>query len=365
MPNPSVVLATAGYDHTVRFWEATRGICYRTLQYADSQVNKLEITPDKQYLAAAGNPHIRLFEVHTSNPQPVTSYDGHSGNVTAVGFEREGRWMYSGSDDGTLKIWDLRSGGYQREYESRGAVTTCALHPNGTELISGDQNGNIRVWDLTANACSCELVPEVGVAIRSVTIAGDGSLVVAANSNGTCYVWKLQRGAKTTTHFEPLHKLQAHNAYVLKCLLSPDCRLLATTSSDKTVKLWNLDGFKLERTLEGHQRWVWDCVFSVDAAYLVTASSDTSARLWDCASGAAIQDLQRTSQGGRVLRAERFRGGRVKRRRRRVGGGGGARGGTRRHARIFWRGTLSCARTRRAGELAALFHARHTFCTLR
>lgn len=62
MPNPSVVLATAGYDHTVRFWEATRGICYRTLQYADSQVNKLEITPDKQYLAAAGNPHVRLYE---------------------------------------------------------------------------------------------------------------------------------------------------------------------------------------------------------------------------------------------------------------------------------------------------------------
>ena len=110
MPTPSVVLATAGYDHTVRFWEATRGVCYRTLQYADSQVNKLEITPDKRYLAAAGNPHVRLFEVNASNPQAVTSYDGHTGNVTAVGFEPHGSWMYTGSEDGTVKMWDLRAG---------------------------------------------------------------------------------------------------------------------------------------------------------------------------------------------------------------------------------------------------------------
>ena len=49
---------------------------------------------------------------------------------------------------------------------------------------AGDQHGNIRVWDLTANACSCELVPEVGTAVRSLTVALDGSLVVAANNQG-------------------------------------------------------------------------------------------------------------------------------------------------------------------------------------
>ncbi len=43
----SVILATAGFDHRIRFWEAPSGICQRILKYSDSQVNKLEITPDK------------------------------------------------------------------------------------------------------------------------------------------------------------------------------------------------------------------------------------------------------------------------------------------------------------------------------
>lgn len=132
-----VILATAGYDHNIRFWEATSGICYRTLQYAESQVNKLEITSNKQFLAAAGNPQIRLFEVNSNNPQAVATYDGHTSNVTAVGFQKDSKWMFSGSEDGTVKIWDLRAPGCQREYASRGAVNTVVLHPNQGELISG------------------------------------------------------------------------------------------------------------------------------------------------------------------------------------------------------------------------------------
>ncbi|KAJ3674684.1 hypothetical protein LUZ60_005300 [Juncus effusus] len=296
MAQPTVILATASYDHTIRFWEAKSGRCYRTIQYPDSQVNRLEITPDKRFLAAAGNPHIRLFDVNSNSPQPVISYDSHTSNVMAVGFQCDGNWMYSGSEDGTVRIWDLRTGTCQREYESRAAVNTVVLHPNQKELISGDQNGNIRVWDLAANSCSCELVPEVDTAVRSLTVMWDGTMVVAANNNGTCYVWRLLKGTQTMTYFEPLHKLQAHDTYILKCLLSPEyCdpqRYLATASADHTVKIWNVDGFKLERTLVGHQRWVWDCVFSVDGAYLITASSDTTARLWAMSTGEAIRTYQ-------------------------------------------------------------------------
>ena len=56
----SVVLATAGYDKKICFWEAPSGRCYRMIKFSDSQVNRLEISPDKQFIAAAGNPVIRL-----------------------------------------------------------------------------------------------------------------------------------------------------------------------------------------------------------------------------------------------------------------------------------------------------------------
>ncbi|CAI5986373.1 unnamed protein product [Closterium sp. NIES-64] len=273
------------------------------------QVNRMEIMPDKRFLAAAGNPHIRLFQIDSNQPQPVMSYDGHTNNVTAVGFQCDGRWMYSGSEDGTVKIWDLRAPPlYQRDYESRAAVNTVVLHPNQTELISGDQNGNIRVWDLTANACSCELVPEVDTAIRSVAVMWDGSMVVAANNKGTCFVWRLTSGSQTAASFEPLHKLQAHNSYVLKCLLSPEfsdpnryvcasythvfhastacggvhvegCMMFTSAaSSDSTSRLWAL--------ASGNSPLPF-CTRCTSAA-----SSDGTSRLWELASGNCVRVYQ-------------------------------------------------------------------------
>lgn len=57
-----------------------------------------------QFLAAAGNPHVRLFEIASQNPNPVVAYDGHTTNVTDIGFQKDSKWMFTGSEDGSIKV---------------------------------------------------------------------------------------------------------------------------------------------------------------------------------------------------------------------------------------------------------------------
>lgn len=273
----SVLLVTAGYDHTIRFWEAWSGICSRTIQYPDSQVNRLAISPDKRWLASCGVGVVRLYDCRSALgaggsaqaqqqnglTQPVASFEGHSGNVTCVAWHCEGKWLVSGGEDGSLRIWDTRSPRPQRVYDHRSPVNDVVVHPNQGELVSCDQAGSVKIWDLSENGCSHELVPEEDVAIRSVSVASDGSCLVAGNNHGNVYVWRIQTGQYPTqsetaeaakgpgrplsgntdpaqqqqqatpsappppgdfTDLQPVTKFRAHDKYLIRCILSPDVR---------------------------------------------------------------------------------------------------------------------------------------------
>lgn len=95
--------------------------------------------------------------------------------------------MVTSSEDGTVKIWETRSGTIQRSYNHGCPANDVVIHPNQGEIISCDRSGSVRVWDLAENNCSHELIPEEDVSVSSVTVASDGSLLCAAN-NSVCSI---------------------------------------------------------------------------------------------------------------------------------------------------------------------------------
>ena len=323
IPADQVILATGGYDHSIRFWSAYNGQCQRTLHHQDSQVNAMEISPDRQVLAVAGFQHIRMYDIPgSSNQNPVSTYEGVGKNVTAVGFNDENRWMYSSGEDGTVRIWDLRIRNTPQKLSNANCPINCVtLHPNQIELIAGDQNGNITVWDIRNERTEVHNSDQ-DVCIQHISIEPEGNWLSAVDNRGSCFVYRLKSHDQKITSLKRRLRLPAHKKYALRCKFSPDSTLLVTTSADTTAKVWrtadllplsqdaDVDPANMSTTSLAtstpwpttenlsplvtlktpNQRWVWDVAFSMDSEYVITASSDNNARLWNINTGENIRE---------------------------------------------------------------------------
>jgi len=291
----SHILATGSYDRSIRLWEVSSGFCYRTIAFQDSQVNKLAISSTKQYLIAGGNPMIRLFELGSNNPQPLATFNGHKNNIVGLGFLSHNRLLYSGSEDGTLKLWDMRSASMCKDFDkAEEACSFVTILPNEKYMIATYQHGMVKILEHSSGNCK-DIFLEGEKPLQYVSVDSTGQYCCIANLDGECMIYYLGKDPLNT--FELVHKWKAHNKYVLKCTYNSDSSLLATVSADQSIKIWSVKDkeYTLKSTLEGHTKWIWDCAFSSHSNYFISSSSDHSARLWDLETG----DMHKNFSGHR------------------------------------------------------------------
>lgn len=284
-----VVLCTGGLDHKIKLWDAMSGFCIKTMSFNESQVNCLIISPDKKYVVIGGNPFIHVFDVNGSEDKPIKTHEGHTNNVTSLGFQPNQKWFYSSSEDGTIKVWDPRFEKALKSFDCGSIVNSVVLFPNQSYLISGDQLGCIKLWNLENGEKEQQIISVSDSAIRSLSVSSNGCFMCVGLHHGKVFVYGIEI-LSDGINFSLLTEFTAHESYLLKCVISPDTFCLATTSADKTVKIWNTSSWKIEKVLSHHQKWVWDCVFSADSVYLISVSSDLTGKLWDLRSGDVIRN---------------------------------------------------------------------------
>src|SRR5262249_48930519 len=178
--SPNGRYLAAGTESGARMWDVTRPENPREIELkgqrnARSLRNMISFSPDSQYLAAGSASTIRLWEVKSGEARATLR--GHLLEVWCTAFLDGGRILASGSEDRTVKFWDVAKALSERDVllGHSGGVASLAFTPDGRTLFSGGHDGRIRRWDVETGGPLAPLgVPDLTTPVQSLAISPDG-----------------------------------------------------------------------------------------------------------------------------------------------------------------------------------------------
>ncbi|KAM3144336.1 hypothetical protein pb186bvf_003500 [Paramecium bursaria] len=276
-------------------------------------------------------------------PSEKYRLQGHKDVVNSISFHPQYQLIASGSDDGTIKLWDYESGSFEKTLKGHTAsVNSVAFDPTGKYLSSASGDMSLKLWELKNYSCLRTLIGHEH-SVSSITFSEGGDFLLSASRDKTAKLWEVSTGfcKRTfnnhdewvrcavfsndqkqiatctqdqfifiwqTDNGQQVHQLAGHDHVVEFVKYIPEhgaklinktqqqngqiYNLLISTSRDKTIKVWNtLTGAQLF-TLSGHDNWVNGIAFHQDGVHIYSASDDKTIRLWNLVQQKQIKKIE-------------------------------------------------------------------------
>ncbi|EJD54407.1 WD40 repeat-like protein [Auricularia subglabra TFB-10046 SS5] len=297
-------LASIHADQNVVFYSLSTGRTTRQLiGFNDEIVDAIFLspsdTPDTHLAVATNSSLIRVYST-SLEMLDASLLSAHSDVVLCLDRGPGGKLLASGSKDRTVRIWAYSAPkDDEREIwrcvafgeghaESVGALAMSRA--SGAFLFSGSQDRTVKMWDLSSlstvdggeavklQSLTTQKAHEKD--INSLDVSPNDKLLATGSQDKTAKIFAIERkGARG--EIKLLGTCKGHKRGVWNVRFGRTERVLATASGDKTIKLWNLDDFTCMKTFEGHTNSVLRVDFVSDSYQLMSSASDGLVKLWN------------------------------------------------------------------------------------
>ncbi|XP_034402387.1 U4/U6 small nuclear ribonucleoprotein Prp4 [Cyclopterus lumpus] len=277
----SKMLATASWSGLCKLWSVPDCNLIRTLRGHHTNVGAVVFRPesgisleksDVNLASCSTDGSVKLWNLESD--EPVADIEGHSDRVSRVSWHPSGRFLGTTSYDNSWRLWDLevQEEILHQEGHSKG-VHDIHFHPDGSLAATGGLDAFGRVWDLRTGRCVVFLEGHLKE-IYSVHFSPNGYHLATGSGDNTCKVWEL-RNRKC------LYTVPAHQNLLSSVRFQPtDGHFLLTGAYDNLAKVWSHPGWTPLKTLAGHEGKVMGVDVSPDGKLIATCSYDRTFKLW-------------------------------------------------------------------------------------
>ncbi|KAK2525406.1 Nle1 [Columba livia] len=287
-------LASGSGDTTVRFWDLSTETPQFTAKGHRHWVLSIAWSPDGKKLASGcKNSQIFLWDPATGN-QIGRVLAGHSKWITCLCWEPlhinpECRYLASASKDGSIRIWDTLMGRCDKILTSHTQSVTCVKWGGDGLIYSSSQDRTIKVWR-SQDGVLCRTLQGHAHWVNTMALSTDYVLRTGAFEPAEATI-NPQDLSGSSEDKKPLERMTGHQALINQVLFSPDTRIIASASFDKSIKLWDGRTGKYVTSLRGHVSAVYQIAWSADSRLLVSGSSDSTLKVWDAKTKKLAVDL--------------------------------------------------------------------------
>jgi len=212
-----------------------------------------------------------------TKPKREPAFEGHSATVNALAFSKDGQRAASGSDDRTIRIWEVPAGKLLAVLEASngGEVYAVAFSSDGKYLLSAGRDRVVRLWDLGKRE-PIRVFKGHTDAVRCVTFAPNGKWAVSGGDDRSLRIWDIASGDEKFT-------LDGHTGPIIGVVWSSDGQRVLSASRDGSARWWDWKAQKQLAILEGHAGPVLCVALADDGKTALTGGNDKTVRLWNLA----------------------------------------------------------------------------------